>query len=290
MSSGSMAAGTDVEGSADFPDIGRFEGSWITYYEARDFDEYRLATGPVKGRNGDGVALEGRVTRIAYKLDPGPSVLEVARNFAQTLAESGYETIFECDQDKCGGYDFRYYGTELVPEPHFIANLRDFRYIAAKKDGVHVAVLTSEHQGYVFTQVMAVESAEMENSMVDAKQMAQSISDTGKIAIYGILFDYDKSDIKEESRPALDQIAALMAANPGLQILIVGHTDNQGAMDYNVNLSMARARAIVAELTSAYGIDADRLTPAGAGFLAPVASNRNESGRAQNRRVELVER
>ena len=137
---------------------------------------------------------------------------------------------------------------------------------------------------------MVVETGEMENRMVDAKEMAESISGTGKIAIYGILFDYDKADIKPESRPALDQIAELMNDNPELKILVVGHTDNQGDMAYNLDLSMRRAAAIVAELSSAYGISGDRLMQAGAGFMAPVASNRTEAGRAENRRVELVER
>ena len=72
-------------------------------------------------------------------------------------------------------------------------------------------------------------------------------------------------------------------------MLIVGHTDGQGAFDYNLSLSQRRAQAIVSALTAS-GIAANRLTPAGAGMVAPVASNRTEDGRAKNRRVEIVER
>lgn len=291
---GVFAAGADVDGSADYPDIGRFEGSWITHYDAKDFDEYWIATGPVeRAERGEGMMLEGRVVRIAYKLDPGPSVLEVARNYENRLTGSGYEILYKCRDKDCGGYNFRYSGTEVMPMPFMSVNLDDFRYIAAVKKGdptVYASVLVSINNGQVLNQVIVVETGEMEDRMVDAKEMAKAISDTGKIAIYGIHFDTDKTDIKPESRPALDQIAELMKSNPELKILVVGHTDNQGSMEYNLDLSMRRAQAIVAELTSTYGIAAERLTPAGAGFLSPVASNRTEAGRAENRRVELVER
>jgi outer membrane protein OmpA-like peptidoglycan-associated protein len=288
------AAEPDVEGSADYPGIGRFDGSWITYYDMKDFDEYWFATGKVTGdQHGEGQNLEGKVTRIAYRLDVGPSILEVTRNFENRLAEAGYEIVWKCKDTECGGYDFGYYGTEILPIPFMSVNLDDYRYVAAHKPGspnTYAAILVSEVNREVLAQVMVAEVGEMEDRMVDAKEMEEAISETGKIAIYGILFDYDKADIKPESRPALDQIGELMKGNPELKILVVGHTDNQGSMEYNLDLSMRRARAIVADLSGSYGIAGERLSPAGAGFLSPVASNRTEAGRAENRRVELVER
>jgi OmpA-OmpF porin, OOP family len=289
-----LGAGTDVQGSADYPTIGRFEGAWITRHDVKDFDEYWLALGPVNARErGEGAMHEGRVVRIGYRLDPGPSVLEVARNYEDRLTENGYEILYKCRDKECGGYNFRYFGTEVLPSPAMTVSLDDFRYIAAVKHGdvtSYAAILVSINNGAVMHQVMVVETGEMQDRMVDATAMAEALSDTGKIAIYGILFDHDQADIKDESRPALDQIAELMTNSPELRILVVGHTDNQGSMDYNLDLSMRRAQAIVAELSGAYGIAADRLSPAGAGFLSPVASNRTEAGRAENRRVELVER
>jgi OmpA-OmpF porin, OOP family len=70
--------------------------------------------------------------------------------------------------------------------------------------------------------------------------------------------------------------------------VIVGHTDSQGAYDYNMDLSRRRAEAIAAELAQSYRIARTRLRTAGVGFLAPVGSNATEDGRALNRRVELV--
>ena len=58
--------------------------------------------------------------------------------------------------------------------------------------------------------------------------------------------------------------------------------------DYNLSLSKRRATAVAAELSSRYGVGANRLHPEGAGAMAPVASNHTDAGRAKNRRVELV--
>ncbi|HMK65664.1 MAG TPA: OmpA family protein, partial [Thermodesulfobacteriota bacterium] len=73
-----------------------------------------------------------------------------------------------------------------------------------------------------------------------------------------------------------------------LKIYIVGHTDNVGTFDSNVKLSQARAASVVSALVNKQGIAALRLIPFGAGPTSPVASNKDEKGRAQNRRVELV--
>jgi outer membrane protein OmpA-like peptidoglycan-associated protein len=70
---------------------------------------------------------------------------------------------------------------------------------------------------------------------------------------------------------------------------VVGHTDNIGALDYNIDLSRRRAEAVVVALTSQHGVARDRLRPSGVGPLAPAATNATEGGRALNRRVELVE-
>jgi outer membrane protein OmpA-like peptidoglycan-associated protein len=69
----------------------------------------------------------------------------------------------------------------------------------------------------------------------------------------------------------------------------VGHTDNQGRADYNLDLSRRRAASVVRELAGKYGIAPERLDSFGCGLYAPVASNENEDGRAKNRRVELVQ-
>jgi hypothetical protein len=86
----------------------------------------------------------------------------------------------------------------------------------------------------------------------------------------------------------LEQIFQLLQSQPQLRLAVVGHTDNQGGANYNMQLSTQRAQSVVASLVGDYGVAAGRLEPSGRGYTQPVASNDTEDGRAQNRRVELI--
>jgi OOP family OmpA-OmpF porin len=136
-----------------------------------------------------------------------------------------------------------------------------------------------------------VESKEMESGKVvflNATEMERQLSTRGNVSLYGILFDFDKDIPRPESKPTLQEIAKLMDKMQQLKLKVVGHTDNRGSADYNLNLSRRRAAGVVAALTREYGIAADRLSSDGAGLGSPTASNDDEEGRAKNRRVELL--
>jgi outer membrane protein OmpA-like peptidoglycan-associated protein len=109
------------------------------------------------------------------------------------------------------------------------------------------------------------------------------------VAIYEIFFDTDRADVKTESTPTLDEIAKLLGENPSMKLWVVGHTDAQGALAHNMDLSKRRAESVVKILTAKYKVAAARIGPSGVGPLAPVATNKTDEGRAKNRRVELVE-
>ncbi len=120
-------------------------------------------------------------------------------------------------------------------------------------------------------------------------QIEEGLISQGRIAVRDILFEFDSDAIIDRSEEALATIADVLHQNDDLELLIVGHTDNVGDFEYNLNLSMQRAQAVKGWLMDEHGISADRLQAAGAGMMAPVATNRDEDGRSQNRRVELVE-
>ena len=125
---------------------------------------------------------------------------------------------------------------------------------------------------------------------ISAQDIKGSIASQGKIALYGILFDTGKSDIKPESSKTIKEIATFLHENPSLQVYIVGHTDNVGQSKINMELSRSRASAVVNELTTTYKIDASRLEAAGAGPFAPISTNDTEEGKKLNRRVEIVKK
>jgi len=303
----------DKEGAKDHPILKRYQDSFIFQYSQAAYAPYKLGLG--KGLNPAAPAsykktsereemLEGRVTRLSYLAPAGRSGLEVFRNYEQELKDKGFTTLFKGELEELG-YRFgsRYEG---VFGQIFEYNDDGNRYIAAKLErpegNITVAIYVSEYsmgltgglrpiKGQPVIQVDIIEDKPMDERMVvvSAEKMATSIETTGRIALYGITFDFNKADIKAESTPTLEQMAKLLRTIPTMKLLVVGHTDNVGGFDYNMNLSGKRAFAVVDELSGRYGIDARRLTPMGASFMAPVASNRTEDGRAKNRRVELVE-
>ncbi len=282
----------DVAGAKDYPGIGRFAGSVITGYVAKDFDAMRLQAAPFKADKAtDERRLEGRVVRIAYRTAPGPSILEVSRNFENQLAKAGFEKLLACDTDACGGIPFTE-AIDLLPVPQMWADGFDYRYFAGRKEAggreTFASVLVSQNNEQIYAQLTVAELGAMENKMVSAAEMAKGLGDKGHIALYGIYFDTDKATMKPESRPTLEQIAQLLAGQPQLSVFIVGHTDNQGSYDYNLDLSRRRAEAVAAELSRSYRIAPARLRTAGVGLLAPVGSNATDAGRTLNRRVELV--
>lgn len=114
--------------------------------------------------------------------------------------------------------------------------------------------------------------------------------DVGSIALLNVYFDTDKSSVKPESKPALDNVSTLLKAFPSMKIEVRGHTDNMNKTkdpDYNKKLSQKRADAVKQELIKR-GFAADRINAAGYGETVPIADNTSDEGKALNRRTEFV--
>lgn len=105
-----------------------------------------------------------------------------------------------------------------------------------------------------------------------------------EVVLNNVFFDVDKYDLKPESMLELDKLVQLMRKFPFMKIEIGGHTDNTGDPAKNKTLSMNRAKAVKAYLVSK-GIDATRLTAVGYGDSLPIADNKTDQGKAQNRRT-----
>jgi outer membrane protein OmpA-like peptidoglycan-associated protein len=101
-----------------------------------------------------------------------------------------------------------------------------------------------------------------------------------------IHFDTNSSAVKDDSRQTLIQLAEVLKKYPEDIILVAGHTDSDGAADYNMRLSEARAQA-VADILIANGVAIESIQAHGYGETQPVAENTTAEGKAQNRRVEL---
>ena len=117
--------------------------------------------------------------------------------------------------------------------------------------------------------------------------MKKELEELGRTRVYGINFDTGSDVIREESKPTLDKIVAVMTSVPDWKLTIEGHTDSSGSEAQNQELSQRRADAVKTYLVQA-NVSAARLTARGFGASKTVAGNDTPSGRAQNRRVELT--
>jgi outer membrane protein OmpA-like peptidoglycan-associated protein len=123
-----------------------------------------------------------------------------------------------------------------------------------------------------------------------AQQMplAEALAKNCRVEVPGVYFDFNEATLKQQSRRALEEIAAALRTQPQRHISIEGHTDNIGGEQYNDTLSARRAAAVKDALVRDFQIDAVTLATQGFGLRRPVESNATLAGRARNRRVELV--
>lgn len=304
----------DLSGSRDPPEMKRYEGSVIVGYRAPRFGEFLLPTGPPTqispAAYRKSLKTEGLISRYTYVAPENRSSAEVLRNYKLEFERLGLTILFEKGQNDRGwfGPTFDKIADEDRLGQILSYNESDERVlVGASRDEqpAYYYVFVTSYSGNgivpealqalvikdrVIVQLVVVAPARMEKKMafVDSGEMSEALAKSGKISLYGIYFDTDKDVLRPDSRPTLEEIAKLMKGESGLKLRLVGHTDNQGSSDYNLDLSRRRAKSVVHELTAQYGIAASRLDAFGCGLYAPVASNDSEDGRAKNRRVELV--
>lgn len=256
----------DIEGGTDIPYFTRMPNFYIESNDNRDFDRYTFYDGKKL------VAVEGVVHQTTYRLKEGltnpPSDLQMRRNYINAIKSKGGTVLAEATFSEYG--DDRDNGTIVTG-----------RFL---KDGKEIWVEVYPWGGD-WLRITVVEKQAMKQE-ITATEMLEAISRDGFIAL-DIHFDTGKSVIKDESRPIIDQIIALMNTSPSLNLSVEGHTDNVGDAKSNKTLSEQRAKAVTDALVAG-GVAASRLKSAGFGQEKPVADNRTEEGRAKNRRVELV--
>jgi len=259
LTSISFAQETDQEGTKDHPLLSRIPSYYIGEQVIKDFDSY---TSPYLDKDN---VWEGKLTQTNYSAKEGSkelSFIQIVRNYENAVKKLGGKIL--------------------------VSDTRILNAKIEKNKGVTYVSVEAFNDGRDYTLII-VENKPMEDEVtIDAAALNQGISETGKIAVYGIYFDTGKSVIKPESKSTIDEIVKMLQQNPKLKIFVVGHTDSDGSVESNMKLSSDRAAAVVKALTE-NGIQATRLKSSGVGPYCPVESNHTEEGKAKNRRVELVE-
>lgn len=297
----------DVEGSKDFPLLTRFPGAVIEYYKELRFG---LLTLPVSKYQPDDQSFqktikgEGKVTRIQYSVPKENNPYFVYKTYLNALTKANHDILFSAyNKDELGldSYDFWFFlyggesGLNPLADPARSPRGNNYCLITSKyveEDRITYLLISAvDNNDWNFTLITidAVEVQPLETGLVTAKFMQENIASRGHVAIYGIYFDTGKYDIKPESDKALQEIANFLKANTENKYYVVGHTDNVGEFQNNMTLSENRAKAVVEQLVSKYEVNETQLKAYGFSSLAPVSTNSTDTGRAKNRRVEIVE-
>jgi len=140
--------------------------------------------------------------------------------------------------------------------------------------------------GAVIGNYMDRQAAEMERDIEGAK--IERIGEGIKITFdSGILFAYNSATLESEARRNLTNLATILNKYDDTNILLEGHTDSDGAAEYNMTLSQRRAQS-VSDFLSGLEVLSTRFTVTGYGEEQPIATNETAEGKALNRRVEVA--
>ncbi len=253
----------DCQGCKDHPQIQRFPGFTLSEATENDFNSANFTVADEKE-----VAKEGHYWNLRYEHKEGaktPSCLEVLRNYENAFKKGGGRLQWKAS-DSCTG-------TLSMP----LGQSERWMNLKIWNNGTLIVL-------------EIIEVAPMEQKVeVSASEMLDALNREGFIMLHGILFETGKDAIQPESEPLLAEVVKLLADNPGLALSVEGHTDNVGEAKANQLLSQRRADSVMKYLVGK-GVDAKRLSAKGWGDSKPVADNRTDPGRAQNRRVELVKK
>ena len=253
--------GVDEEGCKESALLSRMPGCGIYECSKKDFDAFDL----VINKAGEMKNLEGAGEQMKLICPANQSALQLHRNVEAALKKGGYTIVFSG----------RHEGHERPA-------------VTAQKGAQWISVQMGDFNEFpIYEQTAVLVKGMAQEMSASAQAMSESIAKSGRLDVYGITFATGQATINPASDAVLNDVLAVLAANPDWRLRIEGHTDNVGDKAANMKLSTARAAAVAAWLTGK-AIAATRLTTAGLGDTQPVGENTTEEGRARNRRVVLI--
>jgi len=285
--------------------ISLYSGSELIFDDQIGFEEM-----PVVLNDSTVRVMAGVLRRQWCQAPEGRSPLEVIRNYERAIMERGGDVLYitrepgsiEIDDVSLPDYfktnrQERGLASRVFSYTHFPGEMSEYLTGRITTPDSDVYLIIASGRGHsaarqadiTFYEIVTLEMEPMELGMVTMDAMKEGLAERGRIAVYNIYFDTGQSTVKQESSEALEVIAEFLDQHPQERYLVVGHTDNVGGYDMNVNLSKARANAVVDKLVNEYNVNPDQLKPVGVGPASPVLSNTTEEGKARNRRVEIVE-
>lgn len=151
--------------------------------------------------------------------------------------------------------------------------------------GVIIGAAIGGSAGAIIGNEMDKQAEELERELKQAE--VERVGEGIKVTFdSGLLFGFDQSKLSVSSEANLDSLAKTLNKYPDTNIIIDGHTDNTGSEKYNMKLSMERATSVESYLKNK-GVSGSRIATRGLGESSPKSDNTTETGRSENRRVEI---
>ncbi|NOZ47578.1 MAG: OmpA family protein [Chlorobi bacterium] len=297
---------TDVEGSSDYLGLSRYKGAIIQEYNIINYGEFYFGLSePIrKDFGGRGQFFEkyldvkGKIMNNQYLIPITEGVLQVYENYKNALTIAGYNILYiEHNKNSCFWREDYGYFSKAPEESYGVDCDKDYYNIVAKgvKDSIDVYVELyigtggNWGQSFVIVNQSIVEAVPLKLGLVKADNISQNIEFSGHSIFYNIHFASGSFQIETNSNNQMKQIADYLNAHKDKKFFIVGHTDNVGDFTSNMTLSENRAKAVMNDLITKYGVNKEQLKAYGDASLSPVTSNTTDGGKARNRRVEIVE-
>lgn len=279
-----------------------------SYQSTSKLDSYSAPVSPFVNGTMETQMIEGKVSKSAWRIaSSGMTTLQILAPLRDQLVAGGYTNVLDCDQTTCGGFDFRF-GIEVLPAPDMYVNIRAYRFMtvvkgdaAAPSKVLSLLISTSGTAAYV----QVIQAGQIDGSLVTVEtqgpvptsegrmrvtgaSLDQGLLANGSVILNGLDFATGTSDLGDGPFPILEKLATFFNARDDIRLVLVGHTDSVGGLDFNITLSKRRAASVRKRLLQVYGLDADRVAAEGNGYLAPIRSNLESAGRTANRRVEAI--
>ena len=284
------AAGQDLK----FP-----SNAIVTREITRALDSYAMPVGPWVDGALPVETADGQLKQQAWTITAtGLTTLQLIQPLRAQLHNDGFKIIYECRDQICGGFDFRFQ-TEVLPPPEMQVDLGNFRYFAARKDdGAElISVIASRSARAGFVQVTRIGSTDVtvdapplreSTQTAQLSDLSKSLVQNGHVVLNELYFETGSSRLGRVQYDTLQALADFLTTSPDLKIAIVGHTDSSGSLDSNITLSIQRAKSVLDKLVIDYNVNSAQLKAQGMGYLDPIASNQTQVGREKNRRVEVI--
>ncbi|GLS24372.1 OmpA family protein [Marinibactrum halimedae] len=253
----------------------------------------------------DSLPLAGSRSVGVYEAKGEINSTTVFKSLVSGMEEVGVEKKMSCDHDACGYFFVRQFIASYAYEAYYASSFNEFNNLNGRNihiySGVYrevdqeiyivLTVAKSDYSEYVQYAFDLLEPKKIKTKalVLTTEGMTKDIENTGKVVLDGLFFEANSIKLADKSQEALVTISEYLKANPKKRFLVVGHTDTDGAYEYNCKLSEGRAKSVKRTLVESFNIASNRLKSVGISFASPMTSNASEKGRQLNRRVELVE-